>query len=99
MKGNHMVILMAILLMGAAILTNPTKEDYLQFSEGSFGKPSQEDDQNIYIERINFLLFSTFTPVLHQEHGTTHLGIYGQFIQISEGQFDYPWWLKFFNSK
>jgi hypothetical protein len=98
MKGKREIILLVSFLIGIMILTNPTREDYLQFSEESFGKPSQEVDQNIYIERINFLLFTTFTPVLHQEHGTTHLGIYGQFIQISDGQFDYPWWLKFFNS-
>jgi hypothetical protein len=49
------------------------------------------------IERINFFIFSTYIPVVYSEKGITHLGIMGKFIQISDGQFDYPVWLELFD--
>ncbi|WP_421385199.1 hypothetical protein ACOJQI_10685 [Bacillus salacetis] len=97
MKWRRTILVIAIVLMGLAIVTNPSKEDYMRFSEKSIGEPFPEEAQNISIERNEFFLFSTYTPVLYKEHGITHLGIYGQFIQISKGQFDYPFWLEFFN--
>lgn len=82
------------LIIIISITTNPTKQDYLQFSEKQSGIPTPTE---VEIERINFYLFSTYTPVFAYEHGITHIGLFGRFFQISEGQFDYPWWLEFFN--
>jgi hypothetical protein len=76
-------------------MTNPTKQEYLQFSEEQSGIPTPSW---VEIERINFYLFSTYAPKMPIDHyGIVHLGFMGNFFQISEGQYDYPWWLKFFN--
>jgi hypothetical protein len=97
MNWKRSISLLVILLISAALLTNPAKKDYLLFSEEFFGESLPVHDPDVSVERINFFLFSTYTPVVYEEHGVTHLGIYGQFIQISDGQFDYPWWLEFFS--
>ncbi|MGB3261996.1 hypothetical protein [Paenisporosarcina sp.] len=85
--------LVLLLLIVLLIATNPTKQEYLQFNDWEEKQPSI----HVQIERINFYVFSTYTPVVAHEHGMTHLGIIGDFYQISDGQFDYPWWLEFFN--
>ncbi|QFT87534.1 hypothetical protein FIU87_02620 [Bacillus sp. THAF10] len=68
-----------LLLIVIAILTNPTLADY----EGEKGELLEGE-----VEHINFYVFSTYTPVVHHEHGITHLGIFGKFYQMSDGQFD-----------
>lgn len=97
MKWKRWILIVLAIFLLAAIFTNPTKQDYIQFTEESMGEPIPEDADNTYIERINFVLFSAYSPVTHHEHGMTHLGIFGQFVQISDGQYDYPIWLEFFN--
>ncbi|WP_228027575.1 hypothetical protein [Bacillus fonticola] len=78
-----------------SILTNPTKKDYLLFSEETTGIVTPA---TVEIERINFYLFSTYAPMRPLDHyGIVHLGFMGKFFQISDGQFDHPWWLEFFN--
>ncbi|HEX5563696.1 MAG TPA: hypothetical protein VFX34_01945 [Sporosarcina sp.] len=95
MKKRYMIggVLLFILLI--ALVTNPSEKEYLQFSEGKYGPPPPS--VKMEIERVNFLLFSTYTPVYHVEYGITHLGAFGMFFQLSDGQFDYPIWLDLFN--
>ncbi|GAA0342995.1 hypothetical protein GCM10008967_36840 [Bacillus carboniphilus] len=96
MKKRWKII--AILLLACLCLflfTNPNTSDYEVFSTDKYGEAPT--DLPLEIERVNFFLFSTYTPVIASEHGITHLGIVGQFFQISDGQFDYPWWLELFN--
>ncbi|MFS1513747.1 hypothetical protein VQL36_15085 [Chengkuizengella sp. SCS-71B] len=92
------VVVMMIVLL---ILTNPNLEDYKKYM-------AQEEERlgitvpktpKIIIEHINFYLFSTYTPFVEviDENGVTHLGIFGKFFKVSDGQFDYPWWLEPFN--
>lgn len=78
------------------IVTNPTTQDYIDFIEQENGTPIPA---NVDIERINFFLFSTYAPKfnLTGEYGIVYLGIMGQFFKISQGQYDYPWWLDLFN--
>lgn len=73
---------------------NPQTSDYINFTEAASGVSTPE---TVKIERINFFVFSTYTPMMYEESGTTHLGVLGQFVQISDGQFDYPEWLNLFN--
>jgi len=100
-------------MMILALITNPTTESYMRFWENEFGEEMSlvgedkgfvrylevEGDGKIplRVEKINFYVFSTYTPIIYNEHGVTHLGIFGKFIRISKGQFDYPRWLELFN--
>ena len=93
-KKRYGTVTFFFLLFIILFFTNPTSNDYLQFSENQIGLPTPT---NVEIERINFYLFSTYTPIAYQEYGMTHLGVFNNFFQISDGQFDYPWWLEFFN--
>ena len=91
-----------ILMIILALATNPTTESYINFIENKTGvKEYSLGKENrpipIEIERINFYIFSTYTPVIYTEYGVTHLGIFGKFIEISRGQFHYPKWLELFN--
>jgi hypothetical protein len=92
-RKRHMIIVLLVLILILSLATNPTKQEYLQFEDWGEIKPSNHVD----IERVNFFIFSTYTPVVAHETGVTYLGIFGHFFQISDGQFDYPWWLEFFN--
>ncbi|WP_404430738.1 hypothetical protein [Sutcliffiella horikoshii] len=95
MKKFSLLLLTVILLL-VAVLTNPSEEEYLEMT----GEPLYEklpEGLEVEIERVNFFLFSAYTPVVAGEHGITHLGVYGSFFQISNGQFDYPGWLEVFN--
>lgn len=77
------------------IATNLPKEKYIEFSERETGI---EIPPAIKVERINFYLFSTYAPVGPLDHyGKVHLGVAGKFFPISDGQYDYPWWLTLFN--
>jgi hypothetical protein len=79
-------------------ITNPTLEDYVAFSEEKFGPVPKDLPFEVENERINFYLFSTYAPKIPMDHyGIVHLGMMGMFIPISEGQYDYPWWLEYFN--
>ncbi|MFD1737338.1 hypothetical protein ACFSCX_12310 [Bacillus salitolerans] len=88
-----LLILIIIYLM----LTNPTTDDYLAYSVKQFGESPSVTNLEIEIERVNFMFFSTYTQIVAFETGITYLGIGGAFFKISDGQFDYPWWLEFFN--
>jgi hypothetical protein len=65
-------------------LTNPSEQDYKKFDEEKYGKPLITSFP-ITLNRKNFFLFSSYTPVFVVENGNTHLGIMGHFIQISNG--------------
>ncbi|WP_431307302.1 hypothetical protein [Ferdinandcohnia quinoae] len=94
-KKKSIITGLLILFMILAIVTNPTKQEYLQFSEEQAGIPTPS---SVEIEKINFGLFSTYAPkVLKDEYGIVHIGFMGKFFQVSNGQYDYPWWLDFFN--
>ncbi|WP_409270086.1 hypothetical protein V1499_11630 [Neobacillus sp. SCS-31] len=88
------IVIMVVLIFLA--LTNPNEKDYYDFTVNEYGKPPHDSLYFSKIERINFIIFSTFTPYFLYENGVTHIGIMGNFIQVSDGQFDYPRWLKLF---
>lgn len=91
--GSFLIVLVIL-----CYFTNPTIEDYVAFSEEEFGPVPKDLTFEFENERINFYLFSTFAPKLPLDnYGIVHLGILGIFFPISDGQFDYPWWLEFFN--
>ncbi|MGD6993898.1 hypothetical protein [Sutcliffiella horikoshii] len=95
MKKYSLLFLVFTVLV-VAVLTNPSEEEYLEMT----GEPTYEKLPEVLemeVERVNFLLFSAYTPVVAGEHGITHVGVYGSFFQISSGQFDYPGWLELFN--
>ena len=94
-KKRYVVSALLFLLIIILIVTNPTKNDYLQFREAQIGTTPENEETEI--ERINFYVFSTYTPIVRTEYGKTHLGVLNTFFEISDGQFDYPWWLEFFN--
>ncbi|RDU37990.1 hypothetical protein DRW41_08330 [Neobacillus piezotolerans] len=80
----------------ASLLTNPTMKDYIAFDRQETGIPIPD---SIRIERINFFVFSTYAPApknTKDEYGIVHLGFMGHFFQISEGQYDYPGWLRLY---
>ena len=97
-KRRIFLIVLFILLFGFLSLTNPSESDYNEFALNKYGEPPLTY-ANVKLERINFIVFSTYTPFYQFENGITHLGIMGKFIQISDGQFDYPWWLEFFTKQ
>jgi hypothetical protein len=96
MKKWSFIIVIFIILFSLFALTNPTESDYNDFQLKKYGELPLVSSE-IELERINFIVFSTYTPFRHYENGITHLGIMGKFIRISDGQFDYPTWLEFFN--
>lgn len=92
----HSIWLLIFALSLLAAVTNPSEEEYL----GMSGNPNEQmlpEGMEVEIEHVNFFLFSTYTPIVGYEYGVTHLGVYGSFFPISDGQFDYPWWLELFN--
>lgn len=91
-KKRTLISAILLLIIIIFISTNPTKKDYLLYQDWE-----EISSPHFQIERKNFYLFSTYTPIVAHEYGMTHLGLMGNFYQISEGQFDYPWWLNFFN--
>jgi len=92
-KKRQTLIALLVLIIILSMATNPTHEEYLQF----IGWEEVPESIHVQLERVNFFMFSTYTPIVAHESGITHLGIFGHFYQISDGQFDYPWWLEFFN--
>ncbi|NLP52552.1 hypothetical protein [Bacillus sp. RO1] len=92
----HRLVLLLITFTLVAILSNPSEREYLEMTGESFYE-TLPDGLEVEIERVNFFLFSTYTPIVGNEYGITHLGVYGSFFQISDGQFDYPGWLELFN--
>ncbi|MGM7681283.1 hypothetical protein ACSVDA_03930 [Cytobacillus sp. Hm23] len=99
-KKKKIVLLVCVIvvMLIALTITNPTTEDFTAFSEEKYDKmPPPPKNIPVEIERIDFVIFSTYTLMLGYESGITYLGIFGHFFQISEGQFDYPWWLDLFN--
>ncbi|MCM3636284.1 DUF4359 domain-containing protein [Sporosarcina luteola] len=94
MKKRYLIGGLLLFILLFALVTNPSEKEYLQFSEEHYGPPPLL--AKIETERINFLLFSTYTPIYHFEYGITYLGAFGMFFQISDGQFDYPRWLELF---
>lgn len=113
MKKKYVICVFFVLIIILALVTNPNKESYMQFWKNQFGEElslvgedagfiqylevDMEGSIPYKVERINFFIFSTYTAMVYVERGVTHLGVFGNFIRISEGQFDYPWWLKVFN--
>jgi hypothetical protein len=94
-KKKFTILFLITVILFLVVLTNPTEEDYLLFSKEDIGLPIPN---NVEIERINFFFYSTYSiQALPHEHGIVHLGFLGNFYKISEGQYDYPKWLEFFN--
>jgi hypothetical protein len=112
MKWKYVISGFVIFMIILALFTNPNKESYMQFWENKFGEElslvgedggfiqyfevDKEGNIPYKVEKINFYIFSTYTAMAYTEYGVTHLGVFGHFIQISKGQFDYPWWLNVF---
>ncbi|WP_156424283.1 hypothetical protein [Bacillus sp. FJAT-27445] len=89
--------LAAVILVVAGFLAflNPTKNDYIAYTKDKFENlpdRSKPDD----IEKTNLLIFSIYTPIVGEKYGISHLGIMGQFIELSEENFNPPIWLEFF---
>ncbi|MFE7061991.1 hypothetical protein ACFVAD_07550 [Sutcliffiella sp. NPDC057660] len=83
-----------------SMVTNPTKQDYINYTNFNEKKMEESHEQlDFEVERINFFLFSTYAvkELALDHYGNVHLGFMGNFFQISEGQYDYPGWLEFFN--
>ena len=91
-------LIVVVMLTGfvvALLLTNPSEADYIRFEQVKYGQ--RPEGASIELERINFYIFSTYTPIRFGiEPGVTHLGIFKAFVPISKGQFDYPEWLRWF---
>ncbi|WP_254660762.1 hypothetical protein [Bacillus sp. FJAT-27225] len=85
----------AAILLLLCILTNPSTKEYVAFS----GNQPKNLELRVKIDRTNFFLFSTYAPkiVATDEYGMVHLGVLGRFYQVSDGQYDYPWWLELLN--
>ncbi|NBI29651.1 hypothetical protein [Chengkuizengella marina] len=101
MKKVYIIIIVVVIMIALLILTNPNLEDFNEYraeEEERLGITPPETPK-IIIEHINFYIFSTYTPFVEviDENGVTHLGIMGKFYKVSDGQFDYPWWLEPFN--
>lgn len=97
MMRKWMFIALLILAVITLIVTNPSKEDYEAIFVHPHVKNADIFNKNYRLERINFFLFSTYTPIVAEEYGKTRLGIFGNFFTISDSQFDYPNWLELFN--
>ncbi|MCG1023584.1 hypothetical protein [Sutcliffiella horikoshii] len=82
------LLLFAFSLLAAG--TNPSEKEYLEMFDNSY-KQTLSEGLEVEIKRVNFYLFSTYTPIIGSEPGVTHLEIYGSLFPISGGQFDYPW--------
>lgn len=95
MKKRYIISLLFGALLFCTFLTNPTEQDYLHFIEE---KSSISTPDSVEREKKNFYIFSTYAPISHtKEYGIVYLGFMGTFFQISEGQYDYPGWLKVFD--
>jgi hypothetical protein len=97
MKRKWMFIGLFFLAVITLTTTNPSQEDYEAIFVHPHLKKAENFNEHYQLEHLNFLLFSTYTPIVAEEHGKTHLGILGNFFPISDGQFDYPKWLELFN--
>jgi hypothetical protein len=97
MKRKWMLIGLVLFVVITLTTTNPSKEDYEAIFVHPHVKKAEIFNKHYELEHINFFLFSTYTPVVAEEHGKTQLGILGNFFAISDGQFDYPKWLELFN--
>lgn len=94
-RTKRIALLLVLSLLVISFISNPSNQEYQEFSEETTGIKIPED---IELERINFYLFSTYSvQAWPYEHGIVHLGFMGKFFQISNGQYDYPSWLEFFN--
>ncbi|WP_316568779.1 hypothetical protein [Neobacillus sp. YIM B06451] len=87
------IALAAVILLAAGILAffNPTENDYIAYSN-EYMFDSHPDE----IEKTNLLVLSIYTPVIDEKYGISHLGIMGQFIELSEENFNLPIWVEFF---
>ncbi|WP_430787340.1 hypothetical protein VBD025_16190 [Virgibacillus flavescens] len=101
MKKRYVICALFILLIFLSIVTNPSKRDYINFVDFNEEKleASFSDNVDLEVERINFLLFSTYSviEVRTDSHSAVDLGFMGHFFRISDGQYDYPWWLELFD--
>jgi hypothetical protein len=64
-KRNLMISALIAFLLLILLLTNPTTEDYIAFSEEQIGAKMSGE---VEIERINFFVFSTYAPIYAQEY-------------------------------
>jgi hypothetical protein len=88
-KKKKIQWIITFILLVVLALSNPSEQDYKKFDEEKYGKPLITSFP-ITLDRKNFFLFSTYTPVFAVENGITHLGIMGHFIQISNGGMGKP---------
>lgn len=97
-KKRYIISALLVFFIFLAIVTNPTEQDYINHTNFEELFEDYIDQGIVEIERKNFYLFSTYAPkFILNEYGIVYLGFMGNFFQISEGQFSYPWWLSFFN--
>ncbi|BCB02567.1 hypothetical protein [Bacillus sp. KH172YL63] len=89
-----LLIFIPLFVGGMAFLTNPSPTEYHQYMKQSAGEDKPTEFQ---VEHVNFYMFSAYTPIAYGEYGITHIGVFGRFFPISDGQFDYPVWLEPFH--
>jgi hypothetical protein len=83
-KKKKIQWIVTFIILVVLVLTNPSEQDYKRFDVKKYGKPPITDFPST-LDRKNFFLFSTYTPVYGFESGITHLGIMGYFIPIDKG--------------
>ncbi|PKR77586.1 hypothetical protein CEY16_06510 [Halalkalibacillus sediminis] len=99
-KKRYIIGALLVVFIIVSIATNPTKQDYINYTNFNEEEMEQAHEQlDFEIEKINFFIFSTYAikESTLGHYGIVHLAFMGNFFQISDGQYDYPWWLEFFN--
>jgi hypothetical protein len=94
---KQVTIVVLLLLLIVAALTNPTKQDYINFDEERTGIAIPE---NVRIVKANFYFFSVYASApmnTIDEYGIAHLGFMGNFYQVTNGQYDDSIWETFFH--
>ncbi|RHW38112.1 hypothetical protein D1B31_15155 [Neobacillus notoginsengisoli] len=89
------IIAAALLVAGILAFFNPSEKDFVVYAEEKFpDRPSVAHPDDI--EKADLLLFSIYTPIVADEYGVSHLGIMGQFIELSRENLKPPIWMELF---
>lgn len=89
------ILAAAVCLAAVLAFMNPSETDYVAYAEEKFADEpaiAHPDD----IEKANLLIFSIYTPVVDEEYGVSHLGVMGQFIELSRENLKPPIWMEIF---
>lgn len=90
-------VFILLIILTVSAFTNPTKEDYIKFSEAETGISIPE---SVRIDEANFIFFTVYAPAhinTIDEYGIAHLGFMGHFFKVTDGQYDDSIWKSFLN--